>query len=300
MKKTLCMILLCCVVTISFAKSNNPSISSKIEQTADLQVIKREIVASPKDTLVVFDIDLVLITPSDEIFILCFTDEGQKLLVDIHEDLWNRLPLHDVEEMQSILMLTQPWRPVTTETAKIFNQIKANGYKVLGLTASSTGTFGKIRSMEKWRTDELKSVGITFDKYFINAKSGSLDSYIPNIGEYYAKARHACFPAAENGIIFTCTIPKGETLDAYLQFAKIKPKKIIFIDDRLNNLETVREYCKQSNIEFIGYEYTAIKEQAKRLKLNPRRTRLQFKILELTKTWLNDTQIDTLLVDINK
>ncbi len=57
-------------------------------------------------------------------------------------------------------------------------------------------------------------------------------------------------------------IPKGETLDAYLQFAKIKPKKIIFIDDILTSLETVSEYCKKTNIQYIGYEYTAIKEQA--------------------------------------
>ena len=280
-----------CVLTCSVAYA-------EIRQTSDLQIIKKEIFSSPKDTLVVFDIDLVLITPSDEIFILCFTDDGQKLLVNIHEELWSRLPLHEVEEMQSILMLTQPWRSVTPDTPQIFNQIKNKGYKVLGLTASGTGSFGKIRSMEKWRVNELKSIGITFHKNFINAKPGALDSYIPNVSEYYAKARHACFPAAEDGIIFTCMIPKGETLDAYLQFAKIKPKKIIFIDDRLTNLETVSEYCKKTNIQYIGYEYTAIKEQAKHIKLNSRRVKLQFKILELTKTWLNDEQADNLLASI--
>jgi len=284
--------LLICVLSCSIAYA-------EIRQTDDLEIIKREIFASPKDTLVVFDIDLVLITPSDEIFILCFTDEGQKLLVNIHEDLWNRLPLHEVEEMQSILMLTQPWRAVTPNTPQIFNQIKSKGYKVLGLTASGTGAFGKIRSREKWRVEELKSIGITFDKNFVNAKPGALDSYIPNVSKYYAKARSACFPAAENGIIFTCQIPKGETLDAYLQFAKIKPNKIIFIDDRIDNLETVSEYCKKYNIQFIGYEYTAIKEQGKHLKLNSRRAKLQFKLLELTKTWLDDEQADKLLMSID-
>lgn len=284
---------------MSFAESN-ASVSPKIEQTDDLQLIKQAIFASPKDTLVIFDIDFVLTTPSDEIFILSVTDEGQELLAKIYDDLWNRLPLHDVEEMQSVLMLTQQWRPVTTDTAKIFNQIKNKGYKVLGLTASGTGAFGNMRSMEKWRVNDLKSIGITFDKNFINAKPGSLDAYIPRAGEYYGKTKHACFPAVDNGIIFTCMIPKGETLDAYLQFANIKPKKIIFIDDRINNLETVGEFCKKFNIEYIGYEYTAIKEQAKHLKLNSRRVKLQYKILELTKTWLNDTQADTLFYYIDK
>lgn len=300
MKKMLCIILLCCLSTISFAESNIIPATSKIEQTDDLQLIKREIFASPKDTLVVFDVDFVLTTPSDEVFILSVTDDGRKLLSSIYDDLWARLPKHDIDEMQSILMLTQPWRPVTPDTPKIFNQIKSKGYKVLGLTACGTGAFGKVRSGEIWRVDALKSIGITFDKNFINSKPGSLDRYIPSASEHYAKAKHACFPAVQNGIIFTCMLPKGEVLDAYLQFANIKPKKIIFIDDRINNLQTVREFCKKSNIEYIGYEYTVIKQQAKHLTLNPRRVKLQYKILELTKTWLNDAQADALLVDIDK
>jgi len=273
--------------------------NAEIRQTDDLQLIKREIFSSPKDTLVVFDIDFVLATPSDEIFILSVTDDGQELLAKIYDDLWPRLPIHDAEDIESILMLTQPWRSVTNDTAMIFNQIKAKGYKVLGLTAIGTGAFGKIRSMEKWRVDELKNIGMTFDKYFVDAKPGSLDVYIQRASEYYAKSKRACFPAAANGIIFTCMIPKGETLDAYLQFANIKPNKIIFIDDRLNNLETVSEYCKKSNIQYMGYEYTSIKEQAKHLKMNVRRVKLQYKVLELTKIWLNDSLANSLLASID-
>jgi len=56
-------VLLICVLTCSSAHA-------AIRQTDNLQLIKQEIFASPKDTLVVFDIDLVLITPRDEIFFL--------------------------------------------------------------------------------------------------------------------------------------------------------------------------------------------------------------------------------------
>lgn len=285
--------LLICLLACSAAHA-------EIRQTTDLNIVKQEIFASPKDTLVVFDVDFVLTTPGDEVFILSVTDDGRKLLSSIYDDLWARLPKHDIDEMQSILMLTQPWRPVTPDTPRIFNQIKSKGYKVLGLTACGTGPFGKLRSGEKWRVDALKSIGITFDKKFINAKPGSLDPYIPRASEHYSKAKHACFPATEDGIIFTCMVPKGEVLDAYLQFANIKPKKIIFIDDRINNLETVADFCKKFNIQYIGYEYTAIQEQAKQLKLNPRRSKLQYKVLELTKTWLNDTQADIVLATIDK
>lgn len=286
-------VLLMCVLICSSAYA-------EIKQTDDLQLIKQEIFASPKDTLVIFDIDLVITTPSDEVFIQSSTKEGQEFLASIYDDLWNRLPKHEIDDMQSAMMLTQPWRSVTRDTAKIFNQIKNNGYKVLGLTASGTGAFGRVRSVEQWRVDELKSIGVVFDKYFINAKPGALDKYIPRVSEYYGNAKHPCFPAADNGIIFTCMVPKGEVLDAYLQYAKIKPKKIVFIDDRQSNLKTVSDYCEKNNIEYIGYEYTAIETQAKHLKLNKRRAKLQYKILELTKTWLNDAQADVLLARIDE
>ena len=78
----------------------------------------------------------------------------------------------------------------------------------------------------------------------------------------------------------------------------LKPKKIIFVDDRLKHVETVADFCNKNNIEYVGYEYTAIKEQAKHLKLNLRRFKLQYKILELTKTWLNDAQADMILATI--
>lgn len=89
-------------------------------------------------------------------------------------------------------------------------------------------------------------------------------------------------------------------MGAYLKFAKLQPKKLIFIDDELKNLKSVQEYCQKSGIEFVGYEYTAIETQAKHLKLNKRRAKLQYKILELTKTWLNDDQADTILARIDE
>lgn len=181
---------------------------AEIKQTDDFQFIKREIFASPKDTLVIFDVDHVLIAPKDEVFLAAATKEGQKFLADIYNDLFKRFPKHDIDYIQSILMSTKSSRPVTPDTAKIFNQIKAKGYKVIGLTACSTGSFGVIRSVEQWRIDELKSIGITFDKPYIDAKAGELDPYIPKISEHYSKAKHISFPAAKDGILFTAHVPK--------------------------------------------------------------------------------------------
>lgn len=89
--------LIICLLSCSVA-------NAEIRQTDDLQLIKREIFASNKDTLVVFDTDFVLIVPSDEAFILSVTDEGQNALNQIYDDLGARLTPEYVEEMQSIVM----------------------------------------------------------------------------------------------------------------------------------------------------------------------------------------------------
>lgn len=263
-----------------------------IRKTTDLQAIKREIFASARDTLVVFDVDLVLIIPDDEIFLLYFKPEGQKFLKETMNNLAQESSIRYVHYLTSIVMSTNKFNTVTPDTAKAFNAIKAKGYKVLGLTASGTGSYGIIPSLEEWRVKQLQELDIVFDKYYKNSPAGALDRYIPNVGEYHAKSRYACFPAAEDGIIFTCGVPKGETLDAYLQYAAIKPKKIVFIDDQESNLQTVSKYCQDHNIDFVGFEYTTVADKYKDVALNIQRFKLRFMILELTKTWISEKQAE--------
>lgn len=273
---------------------------AEIRHASDLNIIQKEILASPKDTLVVFDVDFVLITPSDEIFIMQPTEEGSKFLAEVYTDLFKRYPRSEVDILQSTLLLNQEWRTVTPDTSKIFNYIKSSGYKIIGLTASETGMFGNIKSLEDWRINHLRNFNIYFSEDFTDAKAGKLDKYIEGISEHYSKSKHVAFPLVKDGIIFTAFIPKGKVLGAYLEYANIKPRKIIFIDDRLYNLESVQEFCDKNKIDYIGYEYTALKEQAKGIVLNTKRGILQYKILELTKTWLNDKQADELLILVNQ
>lgn len=269
---------------------------AEIRKTDNLNIIKQEIFISPKDsTLVIFDIDFVLITPKDDIFILLSLPDEKKKVMQFVGDLMKDKPKHVKDSYESIILDTQEWRPVTNDTPKIFNQIKHKGYKVLGLTASGTGKYGKIQSLEKWRIQQLKGLDMEFDKAFIDATSGTLDSYIPNLMSYYTNAIHTFYPTVEDGIVFSPIIPKGEVLDAYLQYAKLKPKKIVFVDDKLKNLEAVKKYCEKENIEYVGYEYTAVMEQAKLLKPDFKKYTLQYKILDATNIWLSDAKATEIL-----
>ena len=59
------------------------------------------------------------------------------------------------------------------------------------------------------------------------------------------------------------------------------------MDDKLDNLKSVKNFCEQHQIDFIGFEYTAADKFSKNV-LNKRRAKYQFEILEKEHKWLCD------------
>jgi len=58
-----------------------------------------------------------------------------------------------------------------------------------------------------------------------------------------------------NGVLFTAATHKGTTLFAFLDKFGVKPKKIVFINDKWSNLRAVEETCEERNVPFIGLRY---------------------------------------------
>jgi hypothetical protein len=90
-------------------------------------------------------------------------------------------------------------------------------------------------------------------------------------------------------------IDKGKALKAFLNHYKLKFKKIIFIDDRKKNLESVEKTISKLNIPFVGIEYTAAVMHTE--PLNEKRAKLQFKTLSKEKKWISDSEADALLTN---
>ncbi|MBI5345815.1 MAG: DUF2608 domain-containing protein [Chlamydiae bacterium] len=53
------------------------------------------------------------------------------------------------------------------------------------------------------------------------------------------------------GYLLTINQDKGTVLNEFLVYSKIKPKKIVFLDDKENNLKSVEKTSKKLKIEFI-------------------------------------------------
>jgi hypothetical protein len=255
---------------------------AEIIKTNDTKIIEQTLQSVDTDTLVIFDVDDVLMHADDQI-LKSKNADACKVLV---KKLKQQVGKDKIQEVTSIILLTRKNSPVDLSMVNIIEDLQKRDIKVLALTNCATGKFGLIPNTENWRIAELSKHGYYFDKSWKNLKDINLKSLM--------KVTNDANPIYKAGIVFVDqTGAKGPVLDAFLTYATIKPKKIIFIDDKSKNLVSVEEFAKQHNIEFIGIEYTKALEEKE--VLNTDIAQLQFEVLKKEKKWLSDSEAAELL-----
>ncbi|WP_068469937.1 DUF2608 domain-containing protein [Candidatus Protochlamydia phocaeensis] len=199
-------------------------------------------------TLVIFDVDMVLVQPSDPAFQMAnmkrFSTISKRIMKEVPED----------KQMIFLSLMTIHSKPVLLDDRipQFLQGIIDKGVPTMAMTANLTGRFGPIQNMEKWRIESLQQLGIDFSKsapYSASIIFDDLTSYRENYSKYL------------NGILFVngTMISKGEALLAFLEKTDFYPEKIIFIDDRQDNLKSVEIFLKKldkaiqyQGIHFIG------------------------------------------------
>lgn len=263
-------------------------INAKIIITSDLSYIEKEILANPKSTLIVFDIDMVLIKPTDQVYLKYVNHSSKEFLINIAKDLKARHSSEEVEDLLSIIVESKPIAAATPNTVSIFHNIKAHGYQILGLTKCKTGKYGVLDSREETRIEELEKINLHFSNTFPDIEANHFIEFLPE--DIQSK-----LPCAKNGIIFTNKIDKSIVLESYFKFAKINPEKIIFIDDKMDNIQSLEKFCKINDIEYIGFHYNVVRDEADKVVFDKRLAKFKFLVLEHTKSWLSDEQANSIL-----
>lgn len=72
----------------------------------------------------------------------------------------------------------------------------------------------------------------------------------------------------KNGIILSSKSDKGKVLLAFLKRILWKPKKIIFVDNYLYNIHSVKEEIKKTDIVFIGIHFTFVNDESDKYPLD--------------------------------
>ncbi len=267
---------------------NASAIFASTVQISSLKEMDGELKKSDKKTLIVFDVDEVLITTEDH-FIHPYADKvflpllGQAMLNAVTPE-----EKREVEEKLS-LSITQPKRPLIEESSpKFIKKLQKKGFKVIALTSCPTGKFGHVPKFEHWRIEHLKELDISFASSF--PKMGRHD-----FTEIAVSGKPA--PVYEEGILFSPGYEKGKVLKAFFEKSNFYPSKVIFIDDRSENLDSVEAEMKALNIEFKGYHYTGAERFFK--ELDEALLNHQFDHLMRNGEWLTDTEVQERLLKVN-
>lgn len=224
------------------------SCHAQVTQVNDMKEVLDYFNTADSKTLAIFDIDMVLVQPSDPAFQMA----NIKRFGGISKRVMKEVPPE--KQMMFLSLMTIGSEPVLIDefTLQLLQRIMQRGIPAMALTANLTGSFGPIKNMEEWRVNTLRLLGIDFTKSAPYQKSivfDDLSSYRGNYSTYL------------DGVLFVngTTVSKGDAFLSFLKRTGFSPDKIIFIDDREDNLKSLEAAIQKldrpivyQGLHFIG------------------------------------------------
>lgn len=211
--------------------------SSTMIEVQNAQAILQHVDQLSSQTLVLIDLDNTLITPVSKAFRVT-----PNLIDDIKKNKNNTknfINLLSHWRLQRKIMLVDPQWPTVLAT------LKKKHASIYGFTKIETGSFGIISSMEKWRYKEIKSLSLEFSNH------KKLQAFSDRVAQGIING-----PLFYYGIFMTGAGSKSEVLKLFQPVLVLD--QIIMIDDRLEQLEEVRTFCKSESISFLGILFKGI------------------------------------------
>jgi hydroxymethylpyrimidine pyrophosphatase-like HAD family hydrolase len=269
-------LILSFIVTINGALAHIMTISDFTPLTKLLEECGR-------DTLVIFDVDHVLIMPTDE-----YTLNRHPYRKQLWQEIESRLSKEDMKVLYGLTASKAEWRLVDPGIIGIFTHLRKRQISSVALTSIYTGKFGNIEKLEDWRIKHLHDLGFDF---------GSLT---PIQGEMllHELEEQDGVPMLKSGVILTAQIDKGKVLERILRRSNYYPETIVFIDDMLNNLESLEKLSAKLKIQFYGFHYTAASHIPIPV-IDKKIEKLRFQILEKEHQWLNYEELANRQLDID-
>lgn len=229
------------VLAVLLFFSLTSSIFAKIEEFAHFQDLPKYV---KKETLVILDVDdTLLITEQmlgcDEWFISRWSHHKNEVgNADIALD-------KALAEWEAVRHITR-MEIVEAGSEKIVENLQAQGITVMGLTSQGLALATRTRlQLLDQKIDFLKTAPASKDHYF----------QVANHGVLY---RH--------GILFTSGRNKGVAFLQLIDDLGIKPKEVVFVNDKESHLKEIETALEKRAIPFLGlrYSYSDAKKKAYR------------------------------------
>ncbi len=268
---------------IIFSLSANAK--GEIIETHNIAEIKKIFSDLSEGDLALFDVKDVIFQPKDKVM-----SQMHKIFFDHQFNLIKKkYDKSNADYLKSIVLASYESVLVEDEMPKIITDIQKTGAMVFALTSGKTGAYGVIKNREDLRIQTLKNFGINFTKLLS----------FPEID--FSKEHNIFFkkengkPIFKNGVIFAARLPKDKVLGYFLNSAKLKPKKLIFIDNQLKNVKLVANKCCEFGIKYTGIYFNK-SSSVKHESLNEKIAKKKFEILVMKRKWISDAEAKKLLL----
>lgn len=223
-----------------------------IIETSTVDEVEKAIEDADQSTLVLFDVDETLILAADPILRPAargiFNELAKKTIKNPE-----LVPPGTYEEhyFLGLILFHIQYALVDPKIIPLIESLQSKQIKTIAFTKLFTGPFGKIPSLEDWRIAHLRKLDIDFRCAFPHL----FVKEVPGIGN---EGKSALF---KEGVLFANAHDKGPVLSAFLKELDWAPKKVIFVDNRLDYLESVEEALEGTGIDYLGLHYTAVEYQ---------------------------------------
>lgn len=227
------------------------SLTSKIVTISCLQELDKSISNFDSDSLFIYDIDNTLLTYNYPIMRDNNRDIRDSYLKFIKKYFGSEYVDFIWNKTNASTILLEPYA-----LAKLLKTIKN---RVIAVTARRTGIPSPLVKInaEDIIIDIIKKFNIPFGlPQSPNNISIQIESNISKIEHNLTDFHNAGSPLYKDGILFTCNSNKGTVLKSFFKQIGYIPSKIFFIDDKMENLYDVRDWCFNTGINFYGFHYT--------------------------------------------
>lgn len=228
-------------------KSQNKKAVSNIQTIFSFKEALPILKKATPETLVLFDVDLILQHPANKNF------QGRTLLQyqDILKQNMYGFTSEEKDRFLLSLVFGKPLELVEKQSPQLIQDLQHKNIKTLIFTGFATGTILDTW-IPQWRYESLRSAGINCNAC-LNLEEKIWFRQFPqylNIHPLYYK-----------GILFSNghygPLSKAQVLFTFLDKINWSPQEIIFFDDRLENIQGVQESeaIQQRQIPYYGFYY---------------------------------------------
>lgn len=258
------------LIISTFAACEDKEKKATIITTNSHEIILENLQTIHKNTIVVFDCDDTLIRFKDAVLQSKNDKFIQKRL------LTSKTKDESFLRKKGTVLLNAERTLVHHKLPEIVKNIQNNA-KTLVITAAKEQNCGVIRSVIDWRIDDLKKFGFYFGESWPNLHKKELKK-----GIWF-----------DQGIVFSNGIPKSKAFQMFLEYSEFTPQKVVFIDDKRENVEDMKTFCQKKGFEFLGVHYIeAFKNESR---FSEEIATFQLNYLQKHDIWLGDQEANDLI-----